>query len=51
MTNSTDVFLSHNWGTDEEGRDNHERVALINEALNKLGYCTWFDEELSKQSV
>lgn len=45
MTNSTDVFLSHNWGTDEEGRDNHERVALINEALNKLGYCTWFDEE------
>ena len=45
MTNSTDVFLSHNWGTDEEGRDNHERVTLINEALKKLGYCTWFDEE------
>ena len=46
MTNTTDVFLSHNWGTDEVGRDNHERVALINKALIKLGYCTWFDEEV-----
>ena len=30
---ATDVFLSHNWGQDELGRDNHERVGVINKAL------------------
>lgn len=41
----TDVFLSHNWGKDESGRDNHHRVSLINKELKALGYKTWFDEE------
>lgn len=27
---TTDVFLSHNWGTDELGRNNHQRVLIIN---------------------
>eukprot|EP00966_Prymnesium_polylepis_P314967 7277846-Prymnesium_polylepis.1 len=25
-TTKYDVYLAHNWGTDEEGRSNHERV-------------------------
>ena len=45
MASGTDVFLSHNWGKDESGRDNHERVSLINEELKRLGYQTWFDAE------
>ena len=40
----TDIFLSHNWGEDGSGRDNHQRVALINQELKNMGYETWFDE-------
>ena len=45
MALDTDVFLSHNWGKDESGRDNHQRVSLINKELKECGYETWFDEE------
>ena len=45
MADCTDVFLSHNWGKDEYGRDNHQRVSSINETLKAHGYKTWFDEE------
>ena len=45
MAPDTDIFLSHNWGQDVSGRDNHERVSIINEELKKSGYQTWFDEE------
>ena len=45
MANNTDVFLSHNWGKDKEGRNNHYRVSLINRKLIELGYETWFDEQ------
>ena len=45
MADHTDVFLSHNWGEDEDGRDNHKRVSFINEELKTHGYKTWFDEE------
>lgn len=41
----TDVFLSHNWGEDIHGRDNHERVKKINKLLKDRGYKTWCDEE------
>ena len=41
----TDVFLSHNWGKDESGRDNRQRVTIINKELKARGYKTWFDEE------
>lgn len=40
-----DVFLSHNWGKDTSGRDNHERVKRINLSLQERGVKTWFDEE------
>ena len=42
---SVHVFLSHNWGKDISGRDNHDRVALINEELKKIRYQTWFDAD------
>ena len=40
-----DCFLSHAWGRDDEGRDNHARVAQVNRALKAAGLVTWFDEE------
>jgi GTPase SAR1 family protein len=42
----TDVFLSHDWGKDNTM--NHEKVKIINEALQKKGLITWFDEEKMK---
>ena len=42
---NTDVFLTHDWGTDENGRDNHQRVAHINDELKNMGYVTWFDAD------
>ena len=42
---TTDVFLSHDWGTDELGRNNHDRVSAVNDALKQLGYRTWFDSD------
>ena len=38
----TDLFLTHNWG---KGNDNHARVSIINEYLNRMGYSTWFDSQ------
>ena len=45
MATGADVFLCHNWGSDESGRDNHQRVSLINKELLQGGYKTWFDED------
>jgi len=42
---SYDVFLTHDWGVDSEGRRTHERVALINKFLKTQGLKTWFDED------
>ena len=38
----TDVFLTHNWGPNQ---DNHKLVALVNAGLKKRGLLTWFDDE------
>jgi len=40
-----DVFLTHDWGTDSEGRRTHERVAQINKYLKSRGLSTCFDED------
>jgi hypothetical protein len=37
----TDCFISHNWGQDNK---NHKAVSVINEAIRKRGFTTWFDE-------
>lgn len=42
---STDVFLTHDWGFDEDGRSTHDRVKRINQQLQSLGIKTWFDED------
>ena len=39
-----DVFLSHNWGKDALGRDNHARVARLHAKLQLSGVVSWFDE-------
>jgi hypothetical protein len=39
------AFLSHDYGKDEHGRDNHQTVSIINAALKDRGLVTWFDEE------
>lgn len=51
IENAKDVFLSHNWGEDNMGRDNHHRVAKINNALVQLGYETWFDQSDMKGNI
>ena len=40
-----DIFLSHDWGTDEKMRDNHARVSELNTKLKERGLRTWFDNE------
>ena len=44
LDDRTDVFLSHDWGTDNNV-DNHARVAMVNHALKQRGLLTWFDQE------
>ena len=40
-----DVFISHTWDKDDEGRGNHARAKQLNESLRRLGFKTWFDDE------
>lgn len=47
----THVFLTHNWATDERGRNNHLRVMAVNNALKALGFITWFDDERMQGSI
>jgi hypothetical protein len=42
---ATHVFLTHTWKKDGEGRDNHQRVQRVNDALKSRGLVTWFDSE------
>lgn len=39
------IFLSHAWGQDEEGRDNHQRVIQLANKLKSHGYTVWIDQE------
>jgi hypothetical protein len=48
---ATDVFLTHDWGTDELGRSNHKRVSEINRALKERGVRAWFDEQEMKGNI
>jgi len=40
-----DVYISHTWDKDDEGRDNHQRAKRLNGSLQRLGIRTWFDNE------
>jgi len=39
------LFLSHAWGSDALGRDNHARVRRLARALRRHGVPTWLDED------
>jgi hypothetical protein len=38
------IFLTHDWGEDELGRSNHDRVRRVYQRLGELGVSAWFDE-------
>eukprot|EP00732_Lithocolla_globosa_P002322 Lithocolla_globosa_v1_NODE_1492_length_2536_cov_46.306608.p1 type:complete len:791 gc:universal NODE_1492_length_2536_cov_46.306608:57-2429(+) len=46
-----DVFLSHAWDSDREGRNTHERVGLVNAQLKDAGICTWFDQDRMEGNI
>uniref|UniRef100_A0A7S3RQA4 TIR domain-containing protein n=1 Tax=Emiliania huxleyi TaxID=2903 RepID=A0A7S3RQA4_EMIHU len=46
-----DVFLTHDWGTDGEGRRAQERVAAITRALRGRGLRVCFDDERMQGNV
>jgi hypothetical protein len=48
---ATDVFLTHDWGTEDDGYRNHGRVKKINDLLQAAGLRTWFDEEAMHGNV
>ena len=39
-----DIFISHNWGLDSVGIDNHKRCKILADELILRGYSVWFDE-------
>ena len=45
LNEKTDCFITHNWGLDEEGRDNHERATKIKDSLAARNLIIWFDAE------
>jgi hypothetical protein len=47
----TNLFLSHSWSKDNQGRDNHIRVSRINQGLQRRGFITWFDEERMRDQI
>jgi hypothetical protein len=49
--NKYDVFLTHDWCVDSTGRQNHERVTQLNEALKAAGVRTWFDSDRMKDDI
>ena len=38
------AFLTHDWGTDERGRSNHDRVVQLAKRLKERGLPVWLDE-------
>ena len=39
------LFISHTWAPDEEGRDTHLRASRLARAMRRRGWTTWFDGE------
>jgi hypothetical protein len=46
-----DCFLTHDWGEDELGRDNHACVSKVYVRLKDAGLRPWFDEEFMRGDV
>ena len=48
------AFLSHNWGNDLKGRNNHDRVILFKKALerhNNYKHKFWIDSDEMNGSI
>ena len=45
VNQAKDVFMSHNWGKDESGRDNHARVVKMAKHFESKGIKCWIDEK------
>lgn len=45
------LFLSHTWIPDEQGRDTHVRARRLKNALSTLGWTVWFDEDDMKGNI
>ena len=45
------AFLTHDWGQDELGRDNHETAKKVYHALRGAGLSIWFDEVMMQGCV
>ena len=43
MSNTKDIFITHNWGSDNNNRDNHLRCKELASLLINRGYSVWFD--------
>ena len=43
-SNRVKVFISHCWGENESGQDNHKLAADFNKALQAEEILTWFDD-------
>ena len=39
------LFMSHTWVSDSQGRSTHERAAALRHELKRLGWKVWFDED------
>ncbi len=48
---SFDVFLSHDWGKDVEGRDNHARVLRLCQEMTARNIVPWCDEYEMKGNI
>ena len=44
MDETKDIFISHNWGLDCIGTNNHRRCKIIADELILRGYSVWFDD-------
>ena len=44
MYETKDIFISHNWGLDLVGIDNHKRCKKLADELIHRGYSVWFDD-------
>ena len=51
LAKTTDCFLSHDWGVDVMGRDNHTRVGMVSDGLRSRGIIPWYDAEQMKGNI
>lgn len=45
------LFVSHTWLSDEQGRDTHRRVRILTRVLRRIGWTVWFDETDMKGNI